>query len=217
MLTRIGVPTPELLPPVSAPDDAQNPVHANAVDPDGVEPLWEQIAVLVTERKRNRFEIGKLLEELHGRYAQHGYGTYTARAAAICGSRQTAHRWRVLYRQEAGLAPAPEVFDEKEIPIDVSVQLKVEEPDVAGPVPGDPAPEEKPEPTVCSVRVTLSLQEKQEWEASLKTLVRYFTAVRKRRDDGRVIDNEHDAAFFVVTSTALHPAVTAWEAQHENN
>jgi hypothetical protein len=171
MLTSIGVPTPELLSPVSAPDDAQNPVHANAVDPDDVEPLWEQVAVLVAERKRNRFEIGKLLDELHGRYAQYGYGTYTARAAAICGSRSTATRWRTLYRQEAGLAPAPEVFDEKEIPIDVSVQFKVERPDIAGPVPGDPAPEENPEPTVCSVRVTLSLPEKRQWEENLEKLV----------------------------------------------
>ena len=62
------------------------PVRA-CVEPIDVEPLWEQIAVLVAERKRNRFEIGKLLDELHGRYAQYGYGTYTARAAAICGSR----------------------------------------------------------------------------------------------------------------------------------
>jgi len=213
----IGVPTPELLPPVSAPDDAQNPVHANAVDPDGVEPLWEQVAVLVAERKRNRFEIGKILDELHGRYAQHGYGTYSARAAAICGSRSTATRWRTQYRQEAGLAPAPEVFDEKEIPIDVSVQLKVETPDIAGPVPGDPPPEEKPEPTVCSVRVTLSPKEKKEWDANLAKLVRYFTAVHMTREDGRVIDNQHDAAFYVIWGAAMHPTVQKWEAQHEKN
>src|SRR5580658_8043622 len=101
MLTRIGVPTPELLPPVNAPDDIQNPAHANAVDPDGVESLWEQVAVLVAERKRNRFEIGKILDELHERYAKHGNGTYTSRASAICGSRSTAARWRMLYRQQA--------------------------------------------------------------------------------------------------------------------
>lgn len=213
----IGVPTPELLPSVSAPDDAQNPVHANAVEPHGVEPLWEQVAVLVAERKRNRFEIGKILDELHGRYAQRGYGTYSARAAAICGSRSTATRWRTQYRQEAGLAPAPEVFDEKEIPIDVSVQLKVETQDIAGPVPGDPAPEEEPEPTVCSVRVTLSPKEKKQWDARLARLVRFFTAVQVTRSDGKVIDNPHDAAFFAVAATVSHPAITNWEAQHEKN
>lgn len=217
MLESIGVPTPELLPPVSAPGDAKNPVHANAVDPDGVEPLWEQVAVLVAERKRNRFEIGKILDELHGRYAQHGYGTYSARAAAICGSRSTATRWRTLYRQEAGLAPAPEVFDEKEIPIDVSVQVKVETRDIAGPVPGDPAPEEEPEPTVCSVRVTLSLPEKRQWEANLEKLVGYYKATGVRRVDGKLIDNPHDAAFFSVATLAKYVASTTREAQHEKN
>lgn len=218
----IGVPTPELLSPVSAPDDAQNPVQTNAVDPDGVEPLWEQVAVLVAERKRNRFEIGKILDELHERYAKRGNGTYTARAAAICGSRATAHRWRQWYRQEAGLAPAPETFDEAvEIPLDPK-ELRVifpeqAGPDIAGPVPGDPAPEENPEPTVCSVRVTLSPKEKHEWDSNLAKLVRYFTAVQMTREDGRVIDNQHDAAFFAVWSVAVHPAVQKWEAQHESN
>jgi hypothetical protein len=220
MLTSIGVPTPELLSPVSAPDDAQNPVHANAVHPDGVEPLWEQVAVLVAERKRNRFEIGKILDELHGRYARHGNGTYTARAAAICGSRSTATRWRTQYRQEAGLAPAPETFDEAvEIPFDPrEVTFPAQAgPNIAGPVPGDPTPEENPEPTVCSVRVTLSLKEKKEWDANLAKLVRYFTAVQMTREDGRVIDNQHDAAFFAIWSVAVHPAVQKWEAQHEKN
>jgi hypothetical protein len=37
------------------------------------------------------------------------------------------------------------------------------------------------------------------------------------REDGRVIDNQHDAAFFAIWATVQSPAVKKWEAQHEKN
>jgi hypothetical protein len=207
---------PESIPtPTSTPAPDNDPVPAYT-EPKGVEPLWQKFVELLKEHDRSRFELGKVLYELQELYAKPGRGTFISKVESRGLCRSTAYRYLNFYRDKAGMGPnSPTVMNDDDIPI-IEIPLAQSNGEATTP-PGDPEQEPKPEPTVCSVRVTLSLKEKQQWDGYLEKLVRYFKAIGMTREDGKVIENKHDAAFFSVWAAVFNPKVTEWEAQSENH
>jgi hypothetical protein len=67
--------------------------------------LWEENQQLQTSNKKNRYELGKALDELHALRAHHGNGTYDKDVEALGMPKPTAWRIRNYYREVAGLAP----------------------------------------------------------------------------------------------------------------
>jgi hypothetical protein len=55
--------------------------------------------------KRNRYKLGKALDELHDLRAHHGNGTYDRDVKALGIPKLTAWRIRNYYREVAGLSP----------------------------------------------------------------------------------------------------------------
>lgn len=67
--------------------------------------LWEENQKVQAVNKRNRYELGKALDELHALSAHHGNGTYDRDVKALGIPKLTAWRIRNYYREVAGLSP----------------------------------------------------------------------------------------------------------------
>ncbi len=196
-----------------APDNDPVPAYTER---EGVELLWQKFVELLKEHDRSRFELGKVLYELQELYAKPGRGTFISKVESLGLCRSTAYRYVNLYLDKAGMGPnSPTVMNDDDIPI-IEIPLAQSNGEATTP-PGDPEQEPKPEPTVGSVRVTLSLQEKNLWDSWLAKLVSFLKANQYPGLNGKVIENRHDAALFAVYTTVTNPAVKAWEAQDENH
>src|SRR6266536_5422490 len=69
------------------------------------EPLWTRLTLLLEERDDNRYQRGKVLNELNELYAEHGVGTFCSRLAVMEVATTSAYRWIDYYRKRAGLPP----------------------------------------------------------------------------------------------------------------
>jgi hypothetical protein len=67
--------------------------------------LWKANQIIQARNKKNRFELGKAFDELHGLRARRGNGTYDKDVEDLGISKSTAWRVRSYYRELAGLAP----------------------------------------------------------------------------------------------------------------
>jgi hypothetical protein len=94
-------PSPGAAEPLS--DDA-----AITAKKDRIRVLWAEYLTIRACKKKNYYELGQALDELHVMRAHHGDGTYDADVKAFGISKSTAWRVRNLYREVAGLAPVPE-------------------------------------------------------------------------------------------------------------
>jgi hypothetical protein len=70
--------------------------------------LWVENLTVQARNKKNRYELGRALDELHALRAHHGNGTYEDDVKALGISKPTAWRIRNYYRELAGLAPVPQ-------------------------------------------------------------------------------------------------------------
>jgi hypothetical protein len=67
--------------------------------------LWAENQKVQAVNKRNRYELGKALDELHALRAHHGNGTYDRDVEALGIPKPTAWRIRNYYRELAGFSP----------------------------------------------------------------------------------------------------------------
>ncbi len=70
--------------------------------------LWADNQKVQTENKKNRYELGKALDELHALRAHHGNGTYDRDVEALGIPKPTAWRIRNYYSELAGFTPVSE-------------------------------------------------------------------------------------------------------------
>jgi hypothetical protein len=79
--------------------------------------LWAENQKVQTVNKKNRYELGKALDELHALRAHHGNGTYDRDVETLGIPKPTAWRIRNYYRELAGLAPVSQfVSNETNLP-----------------------------------------------------------------------------------------------------
>jgi hypothetical protein len=82
--------------------------------------LWVENQKLQPLNKKNRYELGKALDELHELRAHHGNGTYDRDVADLGIPKPTAWRIRNFYRELAGLAPVSQFVSNETNLSDVS-------------------------------------------------------------------------------------------------
>lgn len=79
--------------------------------------LWAENQNVQAVNKKNRYELGKALDELHALRAHHGNGTYDRDVETLGIPKPTAWRIRNYYRELAGLAPVSQfVSNETNLP-----------------------------------------------------------------------------------------------------
>jgi hypothetical protein len=82
--------------------------------------LWAENQKLQPLNKKNRYELGKALDELHALRAHHGNGTYDRDVETLGIPKPTAWRIRNYYRELAGLAPVSQFVSNETNLSDVS-------------------------------------------------------------------------------------------------
>ena len=84
--------------PTPAPESV--PVPVTAVEPDGVEYLWQELGTKFTALNRDRLACGRILHELNEKYAVHGHGSFCKRVMGFgfFKNLQTAYNWMNAYR-----------------------------------------------------------------------------------------------------------------------
>lgn len=196
--------------------DASAPVLASA-EPAGAEPLWQRLAQLLEERKKNRFERGKILHELNELYALPGHGTFCKKIETMGVAIATAYRWMNEYREQVGIKPTPFVLDGNDISEDDHLNG-----DRGGLRNNEESGEENgvewesyKRPGI-SFHIWLSLRQAKKLNSSVKKLVGYFKANGWKNDEGKPIDNKHDAVFEAVEQVANSPEVADWAAKQES-
>jgi hypothetical protein len=105
------VPAPDPKPESTVPQqgDAAGQDDAEiAARKERIRELWAENQAIQPRNKKNRFELGKELDELHKSRAHHGNGSYDKDVAALGIPKPTAWRIRNYYRELAGLAPVPQ-------------------------------------------------------------------------------------------------------------
>jgi hypothetical protein len=68
--------------------------------------LWKANQNIQARNEKNRYKLGKALDELHGLRAHYGHGAFDKDVEELGISKSTAWRIRNYYRELAGLAPA---------------------------------------------------------------------------------------------------------------
>ena len=69
------------------------------------EPLWEEFKHLLAEAALNRYERGKVLNQLNEFYAEHHVGTFCSHLAGLGIATTTAYQWIAAYRKAENLPP----------------------------------------------------------------------------------------------------------------
>ena len=82
-----------------------NPDPEAEAKKEQIRDLWAENQKVQASNKKNRYELGKALDELHALRAHHGNGTYDRDVEALGIPKPTAWRIRNYYREVAGLAP----------------------------------------------------------------------------------------------------------------
>lgn len=182
-MQNIGAQTPA--PEISA------PVPADVVEPNDVEPLWQELSTLFSALNRDRLSCGRILHELNERYAVPGHGSFCKRVMALGFFKniQTAYNWMNLYRKHAGITP-PKPFEESEIEEGDSISVSEDQPD---------APTvEREQPTGTSFTAWVTLQEKKRLESLIRRIVTFGMINKQTTSFGKVIDNKNDALVWAV-------------------
>jgi hypothetical protein len=108
--------TPVVPPPVAVAEDEPQSAGTEAVATveSTKDALVERIAVLWTDNKTNRFELGKTLFELQELYAVPGHGDFLERVKGLGIPKSTAYSLIGHYKREAGLSK-PETDDDDDL------------------------------------------------------------------------------------------------------
>jgi hypothetical protein len=195
MPERIGVPTPELLPPVSAPETCA-PVHNQQQQFKALtNPLWEKLQILLEEGSRNLYERGRVLNQLNEIYAEHGVGTFCSRLAAMDIATTTAYRWIDSYRKAEGLPPLGARRFGADEPLSKEETQKATGSGGSGEATRDTR-------YVLSDRIALSSERKSIWVANVKKVIAGLATRGYTNENGQILDNKHDAVFEAIAIVA---------------
>ena len=187
-----SIPTPTLapeLPPVPNPQQQFNAL---------TNPLWEEFERLLAEEALNRYERGKVLNQLNELYAEHHVGTFCNRLAAMGIATTTAYRWIDAYRKSENLLPLGARKFEADEP------LSKEETQKTGENAGGTGGIKRDTRYVLSDRITFSSERKPLWVANVKKVITGLAAKGYTNETGTLLDNKHDAVFEAVALVADH-------------
>jgi hypothetical protein len=178
------------------------------------EPLWEEFKRLLAEAALNRYERGKVLNQLNELYAEHHVGTFCSHLAGLGIATTTAYQWIAAYRKAENLPPlGARKFEADEA-------LSKEETRKADGNAGSGGGVKRDTRYVLSDRITFSSGRKPIWVANVKKVISGLAANGYTNESGTPLDNKHDAVFEAVAIVAAHLAAetaqtTQPEVQHE--
>jgi hypothetical protein len=192
----------------------ENPfsVLANAVEPDGVDPLWQELGKKFCAMKRDKLEIGRLLHELNVKYAEHGQGTFIKRVLAFefFNNIQTAYNWMNAYREYAGIKVAqPKPYDGDDISAEELEAIKADSTKDGAP------PIEREKPTGSSYTVWVTLSEKKRLDSLVRRIVTFGMVNKQTTSFGKPIDNKNDAVVWAMELVAESEEVQSFFEQEE--
>lgn len=159
------------------------------------EPLWTRLSLLLEEQDDNRYQRGKVANELNDHYAKHGAGTFCSRLAAMGIATTSAYRWIDYYRKRAGLPPlGARKFEADDDPLPEAETQKA--PSSGGQTTG------RDSRYILSERIALSAERKPIWLAKVKTIISELASRGYTNENGQSLDNKHDAVFEAVMLVA---------------
>ena len=161
------------------------------------EPLWTRLTLLLEEGDDNRYQRGKVLNELSDLYAEHGVGTFCSRLAAMEVATTSAYRWIDYYRKRAGLPPlGARKFEADDDPLPEAETQKATSSGGQSTV--------RDSRYILSERIALSAERKPIWLTKVKTIIGELASRGYTNENGQPLDNKHDAVFEAVVLVANH-------------
>jgi len=162
------------------------------------EPLWEEFQRLLAEAALNRYERGKVLNQLNELYAEHHVGTFCSHLAGLGIATTTAYQWIAAYRKAENFPPLGARKFEADEP------LSKEETQKADGNAGGGGGVKRDTRYVLSDRITFSSERKPIWVANVKKVITGLAANGFTNESGTPLDNKHDAVFEAVAIVAKH-------------
>jgi len=160
------------------------------------DPLWQKFEELLESAQRNLHERGRLLNQLNEIYAERGVGSFCSRLASLGIATTTAYRWIDIYRKAAGLPPlGVRKFGADDEPLSKEETQKAEESGGSGGTTRDAR-------YITSERIALSSERKSVWVANVKKVIAGLAARGYTNENGKLLDNRHDAVFEAVALVA---------------